>query len=145
MTKKELEEFDTLYQYVRKEILDYDDNQSLPTSFVLRLKGLSEGKFIANKKTKSKANYSFEVILNTFIYCKRSIKRAIKNKTFINEQAKFNYIMAVVQNNINDIYNKMNEADKQKKKVDTHKIEIFENNYERKTEDIKNDRLKNLW
>ena len=145
MDKKEIDSFDELYQYVKKEILNYDSNQSLPKNFVLRLKGLSEGKFIANKKTKSNANYSFDVILNTFIYCKRNIKYAISTKDFSNEQAKFNYIMAIVQNNINDVYQKMNEANKQSKKVNSHKIEISENNYTRKTEEIKNDRLKDLW
>lgn len=139
--------FDELYNYVKTNILSYDHNQALPSSFVLRLKGLSEGKYMANKKVKNKANYSYEVILNTFKACKRKIDYAIKNKDFSNETQKFNYIMAIINNNINDIYLRMDSAKKQSDYI--NKIEIDdsydESNYKRKTKDKKNKMLKNIW
>ena len=54
MTKKEIKEWDELYQYIKKDILQYDDNKKLPKWFVLRLKGLNQGKFCANNNIKWK-------------------------------------------------------------------------------------------
>ena len=55
--KQEKEYFDKLYEYV-KSILRYDESQALPQWFVLRLKGLATGKYLANNHIKSRANYS---------------------------------------------------------------------------------------
>ena len=49
MTEKEKQQFGELYQYVKKEVFNYDDKQSLPSSFVLGLNGLATGKLIENK------------------------------------------------------------------------------------------------
>ena len=54
-----------LCTYIKKEILQYDDTMKFPKYLALRLKGLSEGKFIANKNTKSQGEYSFRTILYT--------------------------------------------------------------------------------
>lgn len=48
MSEKELQDWNELYQYV-KSILGYDENQALSKNMVLRLKGLTTGKFIENK------------------------------------------------------------------------------------------------
>ena len=101
ISDKEKQEFDKLYQYVKK-ILSYDEDMALPKFMVMRLKGLSEGKFIANKKTKTMANYDYNTIYLTFVYCKDKIQQALQTKKFTNEQNKFNYIMAIIDNNIND-------------------------------------------
>ena len=45
MTQQDNIEWDALYQYVRHNVLGYDDNQSLSRSMVLRLKGLLNNKF----------------------------------------------------------------------------------------------------
>lgn len=139
--------FDELYNYVKSEILNYDKNQSLPSSFVLRLKGLAKGKFIENKKIKDKADYSYDVILNTFKAKKKDIIYAIEHKDFDNEQYKFNYIIAIVQNNINDIYLRMENAKKQKESINNVEINIEydETKYKRKTDDLTNQRLKDIW
>ena len=51
MTQLEKEDWDELYQYIKKDIFEYTD-QALPKYMILRLKGLVEGKFMANKYTK---------------------------------------------------------------------------------------------
>ena len=58
MTSVEKEQWDKLYQYVKNEILLYDSSQSIPSSLVLRLKGLTKGKYMENRNTEDKADYS---------------------------------------------------------------------------------------
>lgn len=125
VSNNEKEEFDKLYSYV-KTILGYDDSMALPKYMVMRLKGLSEGKFYANNKVKQTAQYSYRVILLTFMYCKDKINKALTTKKFTNEQNKFNYIMAIIQNNINDVVIRLKKAEKAEKKID--KIEITDYN-----------------
>ena len=69
---KDKEEFDELYKYVKNDILLYN-RKILPKEFVLRLRGLSEGKFMSNKNTQAQASYSYKEILLTFKLCKSKI------------------------------------------------------------------------
>lgn len=148
MTSIEKEQWDKLYQYVKKEILLYDDSQSIPSSFILRLKGLTKGKYIENKKIEDKANYSYEIILYTFQICKPSIMNTLSNKTFENESYKFNYICKIVENNINDVYLRVKKAKKTEENIQNMDTKILSHKggkYQKKTKEIKNKRLKDLW
>lgn len=143
-----MEQWDKLYQYVKKEILLYDDSQSIPSSLVLRLKGLTKGKYIENKSIEDKADYSYEIILYTFQICKPSIMSALTNRTFDNESYKFNYICKIVENNINDVYSRVNKAKKTEeniKSMDTSNLSHSGGSYQKKTEELKNKRLNELW
>ena len=66
MTEKEKKDWNELCEYVKKEILQYDDSLKFPKHLALRLKGLKDGKFMCNNNTQNLANYSFEEILLTF-------------------------------------------------------------------------------
>ncbi len=148
MTSIEKEQWDKLYQYVKKEILLYNDSQSIPSSLVLRLKGLTTGKYIENKNIKDKANYSYEIILYTFQICRPSIMSAISNKVFESESNKFNYICKIVENNINDVYLRVQKSKKIDENIDKLDINILSHNtgeYQKKTEELKNKRLDKLW
>lgn len=148
MTSVEKEHWDKLYQYVRKEILLYDDSQSIPSNLVLRLKGLLKGKYIENKNIPDKADYSYEIILYTFQICKPEIMRAISNKVFSTESQKFNYVCKIVENNINDVYLRVKKLEKSDEKIDKLDTDILSHNrgkYQKKTEEIKNKRLDELW
>ena len=125
MTEQEKIDWDNLYQYVRK-LLGYDETMALPKFMVVRLKGLTEGKFIANNKTKPMAQYSFNTVYLTFVYCKNEIQRVLQTKSFKNEQHKFNYIMAIVENNINDVVIKLRNAKKVEKKIKKTEIIDYE-------------------
>lgn len=118
MTKKEKEEFNLLYEYVRSSIMGYDSNQSLSRDMVLRLKGLSTNQFIINNKGKNKANYSYNVILNTFKICKPEIIKGINNNSFNNEMHKFNYILKIVEHNLNDVYLRMNKVKQSENEIE---------------------------
>jgi len=147
MTNVEKDSWDKLYQYVKKEILIYDDSQSIPSSLVLRLKGLTKGKYIENKNIEDMANYSYEVVLYTFQICKSSIFKSISNKTFENEQYKFNYICKIVENNINDVYLRVEKSKHSEEiinMVDTNILNC-DGIYLKKTEEINNKNLNELW
>lgn len=107
MSPQELEAWNALYQYVKDEILKYDQSQSLSKEMVLRLKGLSSGQVYASGKQKALANYSYETILNTFKYCQSDIQRVFRNVTFRDEMHKFNTVIKIVEKHVNDVYIRM--------------------------------------
>ena len=145
MTDEE-KKFRELCSYVKTDIMKYDDNQKLSKNMILRLRGLKDGKYIANNNIPSMANYSYEIILLTFKYVKNhNLDYILSTKNFKTEDQKFNYIMAIVANNINTIYNKV----KQLKEEQTRTVEIqvddlpnYENKYEAKKVD---DKLEKFW
>ena len=136
MTEQEKIDWDNLYQYVRK-LLGYDETMALPKFMVVRLKGLTEGKFMANKKTKSKASYDYYTIYLTFIYCKDKIQKALQTKKFTNEQNKFNYIMAIVENNINDVVIRLKNEKKVEEKIEKTEVVDYEIKVDKTNSDIK--------
>jgi polyribonucleotide nucleotidyltransferase len=147
MTKQELEEWNDLYEYVKKDILKYDEKLVLPKNLVLRLKGLKDGKFIANKKTKALGDYSFKIILMTFKINKYEIINAINDKSkFKDENHMINYLMAIVEKKINDTYSRLNRLEQSQEKGENLEITTSENKaeYKHKTKEVKNSRLKEL-
>lgn len=148
MTDIEKAQFDKLYQYVKSEILMYDNTQSIPKSLVLRLKGLAVGKFLENKNIEDKAKYSYEIVLYTFQICKPVILEAVSNKSFETESQKFNYICKIIENNLNDVYTRVVKAKKSDEKIenmDNSNLLHSSAGYVQKTKDNKNKKLENLW
>lgn len=149
MTVEEKKQWDDLYQYVKKEIMMYNINQSLPSKIVLMLKGLTKGKLIENKSIPNKALYTYDILLYTFKINKSKILSAISDKTFNSEISKFLYIAAIVENNINDVYLRIDNAKKSKEKTQLINIDNVHHegaDYKRKTEDTKsNKKLDGLW
>ena len=91
---EEEKKFKELCEYVKKEIMGYDENQKLSKHMCLRLRGMKDGKFIANKTTPSMAHYSYDIILLTFKYIKHhGLDNLLIGKKFNSEEHKFNYIM----------------------------------------------------
>ena len=148
MTSEEKKQWDDLYWYVKKEIMLYEDNQALPNNIVLRLKGLTPGKLMANNKTENNAKYTYETVLYTFKMCKSAIMIALYGKTFKSEMSKFIYVAAIVENNINDVYLRIENAKKAKEKTEVINIDTVYHNgaeYIRKTDDNVNKKLEGLW
>lgn len=149
LSAKEKNDWEALYNYVKSNILGYDENQALSSTMVLRLKGLSTNKFIENNNIKSTANYSYEVILNTFKYCKSDIDKALRTNRFKDEMHKFLYVAKIVENNINNVYMKMKRIEKSEEKIDNIDTTIV--NYTgvkyQVRQDIKNkeDKFSDLW
>ncbi len=148
MTEKEKRDWENLYYYVKSNILGYDENQALSSTMVLRLKGLLTNKFIENGNIKDGANYSYEVILNTFKYCSPQIQKALRTNSWTSESHKFNYVLKIVEGNINTVYMKMKNVAKAKEEalnttIDTTNYTGAE--YQRKTKETNNKLLNDLW
>lgn len=148
MTEKEKEQFGELYRYVKTEVMNYDSKQSLPSSFVLGLKGLATGKVIENKRQKDRANYGYDIVLLAFKLSKNKISYAIRTKDFKSEQQKFHYIRKIVEDELNNAYLLNKRYEEEKSKVDQINISNLANNqnanYIKKTTKV-NDKLKDLW
>ena len=148
MTQQEKEDWDNLYQYIKTEIFEYV-NEKLPTYMVLRLKGLADGKFMANKHTKPMAKYEYKHILYTFKINKVRLKEIVKSSKYENEQHKFNTIMLIVEKDINDVVERLNQKIKSEQKLE--KIDLINiihegAEYKNKTKDNKmNNELDKLW
>lgn len=124
MTEQEKIDWDNLYQYVRK-LLGYDETMALPRFMVMRLKGMTEGKFYANTKSKPMAKYSFNTVYLTFVYCKKKIEKVLQTKNFKDEQSKFCYIMAIIESNINDVVLKLRRNEKNEQKIKNLEVEDY--------------------
>lgn len=145
--KVENEEWVELYEYVKNDILKYEKNMKLPTWFVLRLKGLRNGKFVANKNTKTLGDYTFKMISMTFKINKFEIINAISNNSkFKDERHRINYLMIIVENKINDTYMRLNKLKKSEENGESIEINVNEDKaeYRKKTKEVKNNRLKGL-
>lgn len=146
MSDNELKEWNNLYNYVKTNIMEYDNNQSLSAKMVLRLRGLANNKFIANNKVKSTANYSFDVILNTFKYCYPNIQKGLKGNSFKDENHKFAYVLKIVEGSLNTVYIKMRNAEKAKEGIENVDINIsVYNGAEYKKKKNRNDKFSDLW
>lgn len=147
MTKQEKIEWDELYEYIKKEILKYDDNLKLPKTLILRILGLKDGKFIANKKTQALGDYSFKIILMTFKINKYEIITALNDRSkFKDESHMINYLMSIIERKINDTYDRLKRLEQSQSKGEIVEIPDSENKaeYKHKTKEIKNSRLKGL-
>ncbi|MGU8921419.1 hypothetical protein ACV3UV_11980 [Clostridium perfringens] len=148
MSKQDKLEWNELYEYVKYSILDYPKEKSLPRLLILRLRGLRNGKFIANNNTQSLGDYPFNMILLTFKINKLNIINSLSDKSkFKNEDHMINYMMTIVENKINDVFDTITNKERAEKRTD--EIIINENKikdiYITKTLENKNERLKDLW
>lgn len=147
MTQQERAEWDALYEYVKRNILGYDSNQSLSRSVVLRLKGLTVNKFMENKKQADTAHYSYAVILNTFKFCSMDIQRGLVAHSFKDENHKINYVLKIVESNINNVYVRMQNSAKAKEateNVDVSSMNYSGAEYQKKTGKTSG-KLNDLW
>lgn len=146
MTEKEKRDWDALYTYVKSNVMGYDENQALSSTMVLRLKGLLSGKFIENGNIADTANYSYETILNAFKYSSLDIQKALRTNNFKDESHKFNYILKIVEKNINTVYMKMKNTEKAKEEAKNTTIEAMTHNgAEFKPREKKKDKFSDLW
>lgn len=145
MTEKEKQDWEGLYYYVKK-LMGYDENQALSNAMVLRLKGLLTNKFMENNKIESSANYSYETILNTFKFCSPDIQRALRTVSFKDEMHRFNYLLKIVEKNINTVYMKMKNAERAKEEAKNTTVESpVHTGAEFKPRENKKDKFTDLW
>lgn len=147
MSREEIEKWDDLYFYVKFDILGYEPRKNLTKYMVLKLKELRSGKVMNNQDNLSAYEYTYDEILWTFKFKKQDILEAINRIEFANENNKFNYILAIIKNYINDVVDMLARAKKQKEKSESIDTEYFEQTkakYKRKDKKV-SDRLNDLW
>lgn len=145
MSEKEKQDWESLYMYVKSNIMGYDENQALSSTMVLRLKGLLTNKFIENNNIQSTANYSYETILNAFKYSSLDIQRALRTNNFKDEMHKFNYLLKIVEKNINTVYMRMKNAEKAKEEAKNTTVEAPTHTGAEFRPREKKDKFKDLW
>lgn len=147
MSKQEKADWDELYEYVRTEVMGYDQNQSLSSEMVLRLKGLLSNKFMENNYIQDTASYSYKTVLNTFKYCSLDIQRGLRSNSFRDERHRFNYVLKIVESNLNTVYTRMKNAVKAEEKTQTMDVKTATHtgaSYQRKTKETSSN-LEKLW
>jgi YHS domain-containing protein len=122
-TEKEEAERDIMYVvrgYVKTEILGYKDIQKLPKYLIERIFDIRSGATFEKGIGRIEGDgngYPYEVILATFKNQRDNILYAFKNKQFENERQQINYMMAIVESNLNDNYMKWLRSKEIEKKV----------------------------
>ena len=145
MSEKEKQDWENLYYHV-KNVMGYDENQALSSAMVLRLKGLLTNKFVENKNIEASANYSYETILTAFKYSSLDIQNGLRTNSFKDEMHKFNYILKIVEKNINTVYMKMKNIEKAKEEAKNTTIEApTHTGAEFKPREKKKDKFTDLW
>jgi len=149
--KQEQVEWLEMCSYIFKEVLQYEEGKKFPKYLALRLRGLHEGKFMANTKQKPQASYDYKLILLTFKFCKYSILQYLgpSREKIKDERHLINTIMSFVENEINNVVSRLKNSKKAEEK--TMNIEL--NNqvhegaeYKPKSKDKKIDKeLEELW
>lgn len=124
-----------LYEYIKKDILGYTKEKQLTPNMRVKLQSLRNGSFVRKGVTMNRQGYGYDVILTTFKAKKVEIENAIFGKMFEDENHKFNYIMIIVTNSINDIANRMDNARKLKEREQqvaeiVHEIKDVKETYE---------------
>lgn len=113
-SKEEKGKFDEVYEYI-KGLMGYSKTQQLTPHMRNKIMSIRKGDFVKRDDKMYNSNgYSYEVILTTFKATSIKIKQAIYGKVFEDDNHKFNYIMAIMMNSINDIQKRIDN----KKKVD---------------------------
>lgn len=116
---KNNEKWIELCEYVKKDILEYDDNMKFPQYLALKLQGIKRGEHIANNHHKANANYDDDTILYTFKICRNKIVDYLhrNEKRIKDEKHKINLIMKMIEPEINDVYLRLKRVEKSKAKA----------------------------
>lgn len=97
---------DQLNNFVSVDILNYDGSQYLPPFFIKRVNELNK-------------LYPMEVILETFKQNKDNLQYWMnQDSKFKNETGRINYMMAIINNNINNEYEKWKERQKAERRME---------------------------
>ena len=130
--KEETEQWDKLYQYVRRDVLGYNEGMALSNHQRNRLRSLRNGELVKRNDKMSNKGYPYEIILMTFKVKKQEVINNIKGKTFEDEKHKFNYIMIIISNSINDVYKRYLHKIKEEKMIEENIVNVVVDNTDNK-------------
>lgn len=142
------DEFYELCAYIEKEFYGYDENQHLKKPACLWLRGLMNGKEAGWVEVNGVSNYPIKVALIAFQINRNKILNTIQNLEFKSEEAKMKYICSMVSNDIDNVYMRLKRVEKTKENIDKLDTNILSHNggeYQKKTEELRNKKLNELW
>lgn len=120
-----------------------------PSYLALKLQGLKTGKHIANKNIADQAKYDDRTLLITFKVCKPKILDYLHNNAtkIADEKHKINLIIKFAEQEINDVYIRLQQAKKEEESIHKQK---FESQFNQGAEYVKKSRtvsskLRNIW
>lgn len=125
LSKEDIEKRLLMTDYV-VELLGYKKDNIKPSKeLFMRIEGLRHGLYIP-KGQKTAVEYPYDIIRYTFMAMSGVIKEALRTVSFKNEMHKINYILVIIEKNINDIYMSVKRNEMAKKKTEEKKIHIDE-------------------
>lgn len=147
MSKQEVKDFYELCDYIKYKILEYTEDMKFPQFLALRIKGIQQGKYLANNNSKKQANYSYPDILLAFKIYRFAILSELRDRQkFKDEKHRINYMMKIIESKLNDVIEMRKARDKSNEKAENIKIDAIElGAYKKKTKENKNKRLNDLW
>lgn len=107
--------FKKIYDHVERVMLGYDSKQHIQKMAVLRIKGLMNGKAVANKATPDNGEYPVEVVYAALLVSTEAWLRIKPYKKFDTEAGAVAYICAIASNRLNECYEKWKSAPIQQK------------------------------
>lgn len=122
LSEKEKQERLELTDYVVK-LLGYENNMKPPKQLFMRIEGLRCGEFIPTGH-KTGVHYPYPIIRYTFMAMAGAINSALKSVEFKNESHKINYVLVIIEKNINDIYNAVKRNREAKEKLEKKEVYI---------------------
>lgn len=146
-SKEQNHDWIELCNYIKDNILEYSSEMKFPKYLALRLKGLSEGNFIANKNIKPNAKYSFETILLTCKLVKPKILKYFFNNAvkIKDERHKINLILYFIEQEINDVALRLQQKQKNDKIIESINMLDYKETTYKPIACKKNNNLKDLW
>ena len=147
-TEQENLDWISMCEYVKKEILGYPEEMKFPKELALKLKGLSEGKFIATKKIDTGVKYSYRCLYFTAIDSRQKILDYFRNNSvkIKDESHRINLVMLFMEKNINNIYLRMQSAKTIESKIENVEVRVDNvgASYTKKSKEV-SDKLKDLF
>lgn len=143
------QEFYELCAYIEREFYGYDCNQHLKQPACLWLRGLMNGKEAGGwLEVNGVSNYPIKCALIAFQINRIKIINALQGKEFKSEESRMRYICSIVKDDIDNVYMRLKRAEQTKEsieKLDTNILSYNGGEYQKKTEELKNKRLNELW
>lgn len=146
-SKEQNQDWIDLCTYVKDNILNYSSDMKFPKYLALRLKGLSEGNFIANKNIKSNAKYPFKTILLTCKLVKPKIQNYFINNNIKikDEYHKINLVMYFIEQEINDVVLRLQQKQKNDEIIEDINMPDYKETTYKTTLHRNRESLKKLW
>lgn len=148
MNNSEKDLYNKTVKWIHNNLLQYDDKQIISPMLRKRIKDLAYNK-------DGEQLYTFPMILYTAMTHAKEIKFAFSNKDFQDDKHKINYIMVVINNDINRVKQKVLDYQREQEKASVYvedaqkladnKMLNGSQRYINKTENIDSERLEKLW